>query len=95
MPMDNYPDDIENYVCKICRELTPNCVCGEYAKEALLNTILNDDDDDTYFNMFDSSDSDEVVKLLRDLHRNPSEKVVKLLVNQLEDMLAAYVADID
>ena len=27
--MDNYPDDILDYICQGCREIAPECVCEE------------------------------------------------------------------
>lgn len=51
---------------------------------------LHGDDEDTYYAMFNSTDSDEVVKLLRNLHRNPSEETMNLLVMQLDTMLVNY-----
>ena len=83
--MSNYPDDIRSHKCLGCNNIVPECTCDdEYEK-------LLHGDDDTYFEIFNSMDSDEVVKLLRDLHRNPSEETTKLLVAQLDLMLANYV----
>lgn len=89
--MDNYPDDIENHTCKNCRELTCSCVCGELAAEEKYKSALYGDDEEEYYELFNSMDSDEVVVLLRNLHQNTNEKNAKLLVDRLDEMLISYV----
>lgn len=92
--MDNYPDDIGNYECSGCGNLSVNCTCQESAEDYKTQRyyeVLHSDDEDVYFNIFDSQDSDEVAKLLRDLHRNVSLDNAKLVVAQLDKMLTSYI----
>ena len=87
----NYPDDIENYTCKKCRELMCSCTCAELAAEEKYKGILYGDDEDDYCDMFDSIDSNDVIILLRNLHQNNNKENTNLLVARLESMLISYV----
>jgi len=92
--MYNMPDDINNYICPSCKELTPNCICKELLEEevnSLYNEALYGSDTETYYSMFDSIGSDDVVELLREYHRGQTDKAAKQLIAQLDLMLNNHV----
>jgi hypothetical protein len=60
----------------------------------LFEQALSGDCSETYYEMFNSADSDEVVLLLRNLHKDPSENNLKTLTDKLDLMLTAHVESI-
>lgn len=85
--MSNYPDDIGNYTCPRCKEITPSCVCQENYEEALHEKRIAFIESDEYIEMFNSADSEEVVYLLQNLHADPSEENLNTLLKQLNVMV--------
>lgn len=90
--MDNYPDNIRDFKCPVCKELVPNCVCEEVDAQQRYKDALHGDSEDTYYEMFDSADSDEVVKLIRKLHQDTSEENAEALVALLDSMLVDHTS---
>ena len=90
--MSNFPDDIQNYICKNCRELDPECICNseDYVEQAF-TAALYGTDEDTYYDMFDSQDSDIIVGMLREFHQKQSEENIRSLVLQLNLMLNNHI----
>ena len=93
--MENYPDNIGDHTCPSCKEIIPNCICQEVDLDQLFKEALHGGDEDTYYGMFDSIDSDEAVMLIRKLHQNPSEETTKLLIEQLDMMLTKHIENIN
>ena len=89
--MSNFPDDIQNYICKNCSELVPECVCGEDTEEVNYIAALYGTDGDTYYDMFDSQDSDIIVGMLREFHQKQSKENIRSLVLQLNLMLNNHI----
>ena len=59
------------------------------------NDALKGDDLDTYYNMFDSMDSDVVVGLLRSFHITGSKEAGIKLITFLDKMLINHIQDIE
>jgi hypothetical protein len=92
--MHNMPDDIGNYTCPHCKEITPCCICDDLDEEAfckLHDDILSGDREDLYYEMFDSMDSDVVLGLLRALQSHNTPENVNNLVGQLDGMLSNLI----
>ena len=91
--MNNYPDNIRDFTCQYCKEITPNCTCEEEEVDVsnLFSEALHGNDDETYYEMFNSADSDDVIMLIRTLHQNQGEKACNALIAKLDEMLEAHV----
>jgi hypothetical protein len=84
--MSNYPDDINND-SNDPRSPLYDDGGREDAEHDLREEILSGDCIGDYTGMFDSSDSDDVIALLRDFHYSQSEAAGKQLIAQLDNML--------
>ncbi len=61
-------------------------------KNNLKNTILNSKDILLYSDIFNSQDSDDVIYLLRELHKNTTDlAILAKLRDKLDQMLDNYV----
>jgi hypothetical protein len=84
--MSNYPDDINNY-SNDPRSPLYNDGGREDAEHDLREEILSGNCTEAYMEMFDSSESDVVLGLLRDFHHSQCDKSGKQLIAQLDNML--------
>ena len=86
MNLSNYPPDISNYNNDPRSPLYDDGGL-EDAENDLREEILSGDCTEAYMEMFDSSDSDVVLGLLRDFHNSQCEASSKQLIAQLDTML--------
>lgn len=75
-------------MCSDCKYPQNICSCGD---TVTFTDALYGKEEQTYYDMFDSMDSDEVVKLLRMFHQYQSVAAGDALAAHLTTMLEAHI----